>query len=71
VLELSRDQKLCQQLGVNGRRYVMAHFDRITLARRLASVVAMVCPSVANTESTISTGTTQAEPQPTQLKKAA
>ena len=71
VLELSRDQKLCQRLGVNGRRYVMAHFDRITLARRLASVVAMVCPSVANTESTISTGTTQAEPQPTQLKKAA
>lgn len=71
VLELSRDQKLCQQLGVNGRRYVMAHFDRITLARRLASVLAMVCPSAANNESTISAGTTQAEPQPTQLKKAA
>lgn len=71
VLELSRDQKLCERLGVNGRRYVMEHFDRITLARRLVSVVAMVCPDAANDESPISTETTQTEPQPPQLKKAA
>lgn len=43
VLELSRNAKLCQQLGGNGRRFVMDHFDRVVLARKLASVIGMVC----------------------------
>ena len=43
VLELSRDTQLCQRLGRNGRRFVMEQFDRIVLARTLASVIEMVC----------------------------
>lgn len=43
VLELSRDTELCQRLGRNGRRFVMEQFDRIVLARKLASVIEMVC----------------------------
>ncbi|MBX3347904.1 MAG: glycosyltransferase family 4 protein [Nitrospira sp.] len=43
VLELSRDTQLCQRLGRNGRRFVMEQFDRIVLARKLASVTEMVC----------------------------
>ena len=43
VLELSRDTQLCQRLGRNGRRFVMEQFDRIVLARKLASVIEMVC----------------------------
>ena len=43
VRELSRDTQLCQRLGRNGRRFVMEQFDRIILARKLASVMEMVC----------------------------
>lgn len=43
VLALSNDKELCQRLGRNGRRFVMEHFDRIVLARKLASVIEMVC----------------------------
>ena len=43
VLELSRDTQLRQRLGRNGRRFVMEQFDRIILARKLASVIEMVC----------------------------
>lgn len=43
VLELSRDTQLCLRLGRNGRRFVMEQFDRIVLARKLASVIEMVC----------------------------
>lgn len=42
VLELSHDTQLCQRLGRNGRRFVMEQFDRIILARKLASVIEMV-----------------------------
>ena len=42
VLELSQNPEQCQQLGRNGRRYVMEHFDRIVLARKLASVLETV-----------------------------
>lgn len=42
VLELSQNLERCQQLGRNGRRYVMEHFDRIVLARKLASVLETV-----------------------------
>jgi len=42
VLELSKNPERCQQLGRNGRRYVMEHFDRIVLARKLASVLETV-----------------------------
>lgn len=43
VLELFRDTQLCQRLGRNGRRFVTEQFDRIILARKLASVIEMVC----------------------------
>ncbi len=43
VLELSRDTQLRQRLGGNGRRFVIEQFDRIILARKLASVIEMVC----------------------------
>lgn len=43
VLELSRDTQLRQRLGSSGRRFVMEQFDRIILARKLASVIEMVC----------------------------
>ena len=42
VLELSRDTERCQRLGRNGRKFVMEHFDRIVLARKLASEVELV-----------------------------
>lgn len=42
VLELSQNPEQCRQLGRNGRHYVMEHFDRIVLARKLASVLEMV-----------------------------
>lgn len=42
VLELSQNPERCQQLGRNGRRYVMEHFNRIVLARKLASVLETV-----------------------------
>lgn len=43
VLELSQKSGICQQLGTNGRKYVMKHFNRIVLARKLASVTETVC----------------------------
>ncbi len=43
VSMLSHDAELCQRLGKNGRRFVMEHFDRIVLARKLASVMEIVC----------------------------
>jgi glycosyltransferase involved in cell wall biosynthesis len=43
VLALSNDRELCQRLGRNGRRFVIEHFDRIVLARKLASVIEMAC----------------------------
>ena len=42
VLELSHNPAGCQQLGRNGRQYVMAHFDRTVLARKLAYVIEAV-----------------------------
>ena len=71
VLELSRDSGLCQELGRSGRKYVMEHFDRIVLARKLASVMATVCPSSSHDQSEAPAETVQAEPRPAQLKKAA
>ena len=42
VVELSQNPERCQQMGRNGRRYVMEHFDRIVLARKLAFVLETV-----------------------------
>ncbi|MBK9305875.1 MAG: glycosyltransferase family 4 protein [Nitrospira sp.] len=42
VSELSHNPELCQQLGRNGRAYVIKHFDRTTLARRLSAVIERV-----------------------------
>lgn len=42
VLELSQHPEQCRQLGRNGRQYVMEHFDRTVLARKLASVIETV-----------------------------
>jgi glycosyltransferase involved in cell wall biosynthesis len=44
VLELSENPELCRQLGENGRKYVIEHFDRTVLARKLTSVVEAVGP---------------------------
>ncbi len=71
VLELSRDREWCRRLGANGRRYVMNHFDRIVLARKLVSVMAAVCPSVATNPSEVPADTSQAKLRPAPLKKAA
>jgi glycosyltransferase involved in cell wall biosynthesis len=43
VLKLSRHPAICQELGANGRRYVLEHFDREVLARRFADVMQLVC----------------------------
>lgn len=42
VLELSQNPARCQQLGRNGRQYVMEYFDRTVLARKLAYVIEVV-----------------------------
>ena len=42
ILELSQHPEQCRQLGRNGRQYVMEHFDRTVLARKLASVIETV-----------------------------
>ena len=42
VLELSQNPEQCRQLGRNGCQYVMKHFDRTVLARKLASVIEAV-----------------------------
>jgi len=44
ALELSENPELCQQLGKNGRKYVIEHFDRTVLARKLTSVIETVGP---------------------------
>lgn len=50
VLELSHNPEGCRQLGRNGRRYVMEHFDRIVLARKLTAVLEMVGRTVVDAE---------------------
>jgi glycosyltransferase involved in cell wall biosynthesis len=42
VLELSQKPELCRQLGENGRTYVVEHFDRTVLARKLSSLIETV-----------------------------
>lgn len=42
VLELAQHPEQRRQLGRNGRQYVMEHFDRTVLARKLASVIETV-----------------------------
>ncbi len=39
VLKLSRDPARCRALGTSGRHYVLAHFDRQVLARKLTDVM--------------------------------
>jgi len=43
VLKLAGDTGLARALGENGRRYVVAHFDRRLLASLLQRVLARVC----------------------------
>ena len=39
VLKLYRDPARCRALGTSGRHYVLAHFDRQVLARKLTDVM--------------------------------
>ena len=39
VLTLYRDPARCRELGTSGRHYVLAHFDRQVLARKLTDVM--------------------------------
>ncbi|CAE6775104.1 hypothetical protein NSPZN2_40479 [Nitrospira defluvii] len=39
VLQLSRDPTRCRALGTSGRHYVLTHFDRQVLARKLTDVM--------------------------------
>jgi glycosyltransferase involved in cell wall biosynthesis len=45
VLELAENPELCRQLGKNGRKYVIEHFDRTVLARKLTSVIEILDPN--------------------------
>ncbi|BCA53552.1 putative UDP-alpha-N-acetylglucosamine 3-alpha-N-acetyl-L-fucosaminyltransferase [Nitrospira sp. KM1] len=51
VLELFNNRQLCHRFGASGRAFVMEHFDRVVLARKLARVVSSACAgnSVAQT----------------------
>jgi glycosyltransferase involved in cell wall biosynthesis len=42
VLKLYQDPARCKELGTNGRHYVLAHFDRQVLARKLTDVIQQV-----------------------------
>ncbi|MDP3090982.1 MAG: glycosyltransferase family 4 protein [Nitrospira sp.] len=42
VLKLSQDPARCRALGTSGRHYVLAHFDRQVLARKLTDVMQQV-----------------------------
>ena len=42
VLELSQQPEWCEKLGKNGRAYVVEHFDRTELARKLSCVIETV-----------------------------
>ena len=42
VLKLYRDPARCRALGTSGRQYVLAHFDRQVLARKLTDVMQQV-----------------------------
>ncbi len=42
VLALYHDPARCKELGMHGRRYVLAHFDRQVLARKLTDVMQQV-----------------------------
>ncbi|HYG51165.1 MAG TPA: glycosyltransferase family 4 protein [Flavobacteriales bacterium] len=39
VLKLSRNKDLCEQLGKNGRKYVMENYSRDTITRRLEKIL--------------------------------
>ena len=39
IIHLADDPALGRAMGANGRRYVEAHFDRATLAERLAELM--------------------------------
>ncbi|MBX3303405.1 MAG: glycosyltransferase family 4 protein [Nitrospira sp.] len=72
VLELSQKPAWCQQLGRNGRAYVVQHFDRVVLARKLVSVIETVCRKSAleAAEVSVSGPTPEKRGQP-KLEKAA
>jgi glycosyltransferase involved in cell wall biosynthesis len=42
VLKLYRNPTRCRELGTSGRQYVLAHFDRQVLARKLTDVMQQV-----------------------------
>ncbi len=44
VLALYQDPARCRALGTSGRHYVLAHFDRQVLARKLSDVMQRVYP---------------------------
>jgi glycosyltransferase involved in cell wall biosynthesis len=43
ALQLKSQPQLCHRMGASGYRHVYAHFDRRTLARRYASLLAQTC----------------------------
>lgn len=42
VLKLSQDPARCRELDASGRHYVLAHFDRQVLAKKLTDVMQQV-----------------------------
>lgn len=47
VLKLYRDPARCRALGTSGRHYVLAHFDRQVLARKLTDVMQQIASKTA------------------------
>lgn len=43
VLNLYQNPRRCQELGSNGRKYVLENFDRLVLAKRFADLMQIVC----------------------------
>ncbi|HNP84273.1 MAG TPA: glycosyltransferase family 4 protein [Nitrospira sp.] len=43
VLNLYQNPRRCQELGLNGRKYVLENFDRLVLAKRFSDLIRNVC----------------------------
>lgn len=43
VLNLYQNPRRCQELGSNGRKYVLENFDRLVLAKRFSDLIRNVC----------------------------
>lgn len=45
LLELHKDHAHCRELGQNGRKHVLEHYDRVTLAKRFEDLLSSLCSS--------------------------